>query len=359
MQFKLKFKRLKRIYIIFFSISLFLIFFSTTFLHANTFKVTNIEISESFELNFDKNQVLDKGFKLAFLNLISMITTSSDKDKIKNVSIREIKGMIDSFKISKERFINDTYVANLDVIFSKRNTLRLLEIKNIFPSIPIINKILLVPIVIDLEKDSIFLFSDNQFYEDWNNRTENYHLLNYLLPSEDLEDLKEIQNNSDIIEDYDFKDLIKRYDIEDHIITIIFVKKKEIRVLSKINFNNSLKIDNKIFSNIDLKQKKEFDFVLDDLKNVYEDYWKKNNEINTSIKLPLTISINANEYSKTEKFETTLNKLDLVSDFYILRFNNKNVFYRIVYNGSPLKFIDDMKKADFNVATENKIWLIE
>ena len=221
MQFKLKFKRLKRIYIIFFSISLFLIFFSTTFLHANTFKVTNIEISESFELNFDKNQVLDKGFKLAFLNLISMITTSSDKDKIKNVSIREIKGMIDSFKISKERFINDTYVANLDVIFSKRNTLRLLEIKNIFPSIPIINKILLVPIVIDLEKDSIFLFSDNQFYEDWNNRTENYHLLNYLLPSEDLEDLKEIQNNSDIIEDYDFKDLIKRYDIEDHIITII------------------------------------------------------------------------------------------------------------------------------------------
>ena len=38
--------------------------------------------------------------------------------------------------------------------------------------------------------------------------------------------------------------------------------------------------------------------VLDDLKNIYEDEWKKNNEINTSIKLPLTINIKSKEYKK-------------------------------------------------------------
>ena len=38
-----------------------------------------------------------------------MITTSGDRDKIKNISIRELKGMIDSFTISDEKFINNEY----------------------------------------------------------------------------------------------------------------------------------------------------------------------------------------------------------------------------------------------------------
>ena len=91
-----------------------------------------------------------------------------------------------------------------------------------------------------------YLYTDNIFYEKWNNFNKNYQLLEYLLPSEDIEDLNLFKNEY-IIEDYDFIDLINKYDLKDYIISIIFKNKNNVKVLSKINLNNSLKLDNQNF----------------------------------------------------------------------------------------------------------------
>ena len=359
MQIINKLLRLKKVYIFFISYVLCIIFFSTVLLQANTFKVSDIEISSPFELDFNKNKVIDEGFRKSFFNLISMITTSGDRGKIKKISINEIKGMIDSFTISDEKFINDEYFLKLEVTFNKKNTLIFLEKKNIFPSIPIKNKVVLIPKLVDLEFDNIHLFTNNIFYDKWNDNNKNYHLLNYLLPSEDLEDINIIKKNLKTIEDYDFINLIKKYDLEDYIISIIFKNKNELKILSKINLKNSFKVDNQIFKEVDLNNEKNFQITLNRLKTIYENYWKKNNEINTSIKLPLTISINSKEYSKIQNLEKTLNSLDLISNFYILRFDNKNTFFRIIYNGSPKTFLNDMHKNNFNLIIENNVWTVK
>ncbi|MDA8537878.1 hypothetical protein N9K55_04150, partial [Candidatus Pelagibacter bacterium] len=239
-----KFFRLQKVYIFFISFVLFIIIFSTSILYANPFKVSDIEISSPFELNFKKNKVIDRGFKDSFFNLLSMITTSGDKDKINNVSLKEIKNMIDSFTISDEKFVNNEYFAKLETSFNKKKVLNFLERKNIFPSTPVKNKVLLVPILVNIDLDEIYLFTNNIFYEKWNENNKNYYLLDYLLPSEDIEDLNKVQEISKSIESYDFMDLIKKYNIKDYIISIIFYNKDEVKVLSKINFNNSLKINN-------------------------------------------------------------------------------------------------------------------
>ena len=109
MQIFNKFLKLQKLYIFFISFVLFIIIFFTTYLNASSFKVSDIEISSSFELNFKKNLVIDDGFRISFINLISMITTSGDKNKIKNTSIKELKSMIDSFTISDEKFVNNKY----------------------------------------------------------------------------------------------------------------------------------------------------------------------------------------------------------------------------------------------------------
>ena len=131
MQIFNKFLRFSKLYIIFSYIVLFLIIFSTSYLHANAFKVSNIEISSSFELNFQKNAVIDDGFKTSFINLLSMITTTTDKKKIKNTPIIKIKEMIDSFTISKEKFVDNEYIAILETTFNKKKVLKFLENKNI------------------------------------------------------------------------------------------------------------------------------------------------------------------------------------------------------------------------------------
>jgi hypothetical protein len=359
MQIINKLLKLQNAYIFFISFVLFIIIFSTTFLHANTFKVSDIEISSSFELNFKKNIVIDEGFQTSFFTLLSMITTSSNRTKIKNISIKEIKAMIDSFIISDEQFINNEYFAKLETTFNKKKILIFLEKKNIFPSIPIRNNVLLIPILVDTEMDSISLFNRNIFYDKWNNLKQSYQLLNYLLPREDLEDLNKIQEMSNSIETYDFNSLIEKYDLKDFIILIIYKNKSEIKILSKINLNNSLKINNQRYTEVNLHNEKDFNEILKNLKNVYEDEWKKNNEINTSIKLPLTISIDSKVYKKIFELEKALNNNDLISDFYILKFNSKNTKYRIIYNGSPKNFFNDLNKVGFNFVKENNIWSIK
>ena len=359
MQTKLKLIILKKLYIFFFTYVLIIIFFSTTILQAKTFKVSNLEISEPFELNFDKNKVIDKGFRAAFLNLIAMITTLNDQKTMKKTSLREIKGIVDSFTISKEKFVDEIYIANLDVVFNKKNTLDLLENKNIFPSIPIKNTVLFIPIEIELKNENIILFSDSYFFKKWNEKKEIYHLIDYVLPNEDLEELNLIQQNFKNIENYDFLEIIKKYDLKDYIITIFFKKDKELRVLSKISFDNSLRLDNQIFLDTNVNDKKNLNIILEKLKNIYEDSWKKNNQINTSIKLPLTISINSKKYSRIRNVEKSLNNLDLISDFYILKFDKEKIFYRIIFNGSPKKFIQDMEKFNFEFITTKKIWEVK
>ena len=359
MQIINKLLRLQKVYIFFISFVLFIIIFSTTYLNANNFRVSDIEISSPFDLNFKKSRVIDEGFKASFSSLLSMITTSGDKNKIKNIKIKVLKSMIDSFTISDEKFINNEYFAKLETTFNKKKILSFLEERNIFPSIPIRNKILLVPILVDTETDNIYLFNNNIFYEKWNNIKNNYQLLDYLLPSEDLDDLNKLQEMSDSIEVYDFINLIKKYDLKDYIILIIYKNKNEVKILSKINLNNSLKINNQKYSKVNLTNEKDLNMILKNLKNYYEDEWKKNNEINTSIKLPLTISINSKDYKRIMNLEEVLTSIDLISNFYILKFNNKTTQYKIIYNGSPKNFFNNMNDQYFDFVMENNVWTVK
>ena len=120
--------------------------------------------------------------------------------------------------------------------------------------------------------------------------------------------------------------------------------------------NQSFKVDSKKFETIDLFKEKDFNLILVNLKTTYENYWKNINQINTSIKLPLTISINSTQHKKIQILENGLNELDLVSSFEILKFNNQNIYFKIIYNGSPNRFISEIQMKGIEINTQNRIW---
>ena len=117
MQFIKKLSNLNKLYIFFFSFVLFINIVSISTSSASSFKIKDLEITEPFDVNFNKEKVLNKGFKEAFLELIAMVTTSSDQEKIKKTPIKEVKKLIDSFTMSKERFVNEFYIANFEKYF--------------------------------------------------------------------------------------------------------------------------------------------------------------------------------------------------------------------------------------------------
>ena len=356
MKFNFNFNKL---YIYFLFLALLNIFFSTDFVRAKTFSINDIEISTPFEINFNKNNIIDKGFILAFDELILSIVQTKDQKKLQKTSPRIIKGMIETFSINEEKFIDEIYYLNLNVSFNKKKIFALLEKKNIFPSLPLKKDIFFIPIIIDENKDEILMFSENYIFNNWNLDKKKYHLLNYILPTEDLEDLNFIKFNSQNLENYDFKEIIEKYSLKDYIIMIVFRNDQEIRVLNKINFNETIDLKNLRFENLNLDNIKDIEEFSENLKTVYENYWKSKNEINTSIKLYLTISINNNNNSKISEFEEILSNTDLIYDYYIFKFNNKNNIYKIIFNGTPNNFLKIMNYSNYEVNTKNQIWVIK
>lgn len=356
MKFNFKFISFKKLYIYFCFLVLLNIFFSTDNIQAKTFSIDDIEISTPFEMNFDKNEIIDDGFIKAFEQLIKLVTQTKDQKRLRKISLSRIKGMIETFSIKEEKFVDEIYYLKLNVSFNKKKIFRLLESRNIFPSIPIKKNIFLIPIILDEKKDEILIFSESHLFNSWNSNTKNYHLLNYILPTEDLEDFNLIKLNSKNLENYDFKEIIEKYDLKNYIITIVFKNDDEIRVLNKINFNDKIDLKNLKFQNLRLGNNKEIEEFTENLKTMYENHWKSKNEINTSVKLSLTVSIDNNDAFKISLFEEILSNIDLIYDFYIFKFDNKKNIYKIVFNGSPNYFLKIMKNENYEFDTQNKIW---
>jgi len=179
------------------------------------------------------------------------------------------------------------------------------------------------------------------------------------LPTEDLEDYNLIKNNYDLIEQYDFKEIINKYNLNDSIISLIFRNKKSFRILSRITINDNVVLKNLSFSNIDFNNSEKRLDLINSLKIIYEDYWKNFNKINTSIKLPIYIKVKSDNSLKVSNFEKTLNNINLIYDYYILKFDKDYIYYQIIFNGTPNNFLKSMKMNNFNLNTQNKTWVLE
>ena len=349
----------KFLYIFFLFLSLNIFFFSTDKIEAKSFEINDIDISRPFEINFNKNEVIDEGFEKAYDFLISLIVNSTDKKKINNTNLREIKGMIESFTIKEERFIDEIYYVNLGVTFNKKKVFNYLESKNIFPSIPKKNKFLFIPIIIDEDKKDLLIFYNNKIYETWNKFENKSHLIKYILPTEDLEDLRLLKSKYDTVEEYDFKEITNRYDLDDSIVALIFRNQKELRILSRINLDGEVTLQNVTFSKMNLNDNENIKSIIKNLKLIYEDFWKIQNQINTSIRLTLNIKVENTENSQIMNLEKNLNEIDLIYDFSIFKFDKDFTYYQIIFNGTPDIFLKKMSDKNYKFNTQNKIWTLK
>ena len=350
---------LKFLYIFFQVLALNIFFFSTVNLNAKAFLIDEIQVSEKLENNFNKETLINEGFKLAFNELINTLVKSTDLNKLDNPDLSEIKSMIETFSIKEERFINKVYYLNLGVSFNKKKIFNYLEMKNVFPSQIVKKRFLFIPIIIDEKNNDLLIYSNNPIYKKWNEVEKNSFLIEYLLATEDLEDLSLIKENFLDLENYDFNQIIKKYFLDYSIVALIFKDNNEIKVLSKIYTVDKKVIKNNSFQNIDYNNEENLNDLISELKIIYEDFWKDQNLINTSIKLTLSIKLDNKDYNLTSEFEKTLNEVDLISNYFISKFDNDHIFYEIIFNGTTNKFINIMKSYNYIFDTQKKVWILK
>ncbi len=350
---------LKFLYIYFLVLALNIFFFSTAHVKAKAFLIDEIQVSEKLENNFNKEMLINQGFEKGFNELINKLVKSTDLKKTTNASLNEIKSMIETFTIKEEKFVNRIYYLNLGVSFNKKKIFNYLETRNVFPSQIIKNKFLFIPIIIDQKNSDVLIFSNNPIYENWNQVENKNFLIEYLLATEDLEELSLIKKNFSDLENFDFKEIIKKYYLDYSIIALIFKDDDEIKVLSKIYIEDKKVIKSNSFKNINYDNKENLTMLINELKIIYEDFWKNHNLINTSIKLPLSIRVDNKDFVLSSKFEKTLNEIDLINNFFISKFDKNYIFYEIIFNGTTTKFINLMKDLNYNFDTQKKVWILK
>ena len=104
---------------------------------------------------------------------------------------------------------------------------------------------------------------------------------------------------------------------------------------------------------------KILDQIILNLKNLYEDKWKLINKINTSISIPIKISVKNSNFIISEKLENILNQSDFVYEYEIEKISSEDIIYKITYNNNPEKFLNTLKVNDININSSSNIWNIE
>ena len=354
------FKKIYKYLYIFFLV-LIIIFseFSTNFAKAKNFVINDIEIQEEYDLNFDKIKVIDRAFKRAFEILISKILQSENKSILRSINLNQIKSFVESFSIREEKFVDNNYQAKISVDFNKKELINYLNSKGTITSSINLIDVVILPILIDLKKNQIFTYSNNPFFLNWNFNNEKYHQINYVLPNEDIEDFSIIRNNVSDIENYNFNEIFNKYNVKNRILLVLLKQDNLIKVFSKLKLENSEMYINKDLKNLNLNDLDEINMAILDLKDDYENKWKSLNKINTSIILPIRISIDSNNFSLSNNLENYLNEMDLISNYKIENFDSNQIIYKIIFNSTPDKFLKIMENAKFKIDTSKDIWKLQ
>ena len=349
------------IYLYFFFLLFILVFikFSTTIVFADNYTVKNIKIKEQYDINFNKDKVINKGFEKGFKTLIFKIVESKDKNLFKDIPNNKIKSLIDNFSITNEKFVNNNYEVDFEIKFDKKKLLSFIREKNVISSVPKDTDVLFIPILIDTQSNEIKFFDQNYFYNNWNNVNKNYFLLNYNLPDENIENFRLFQRIKNNIENNDLSEITNKYNFENIFVVIFYKNKKNLQIFSKISFSNSNFKFNLDQKNINYEDNKLLDQIILNLKNLYEDKWKLINKINTSISIPIKISVKNSNFIISEKLENILNQSDFVYEYEIEKISSEDIIYKITYNNNPEKFLNTLKVNDININSSSNIWNIE
>ncbi len=338
---------------------IYLCLFSTNKVFANTYKIENIEISNEYSTNFNKDDIIDKAFIKAFQTLIGKLTISKNHKFLKEQNLKLIKSFVDSFSVVEEKFENNKYHGTFEINFNKNKILIFLRENNVFHSRLIEKDILFIPIFINLSDNSLLLFDENPFYKKWNYDKENQFLLKYVLQNEDLDDYKLIKERINFIENYDFNEIVSKYELnKNFIIFIILRDKNNFKIFSKFYINSIKSNFKQEFEIFELENDKKVKQLIQTMKIRYDDEWKQINLINTSIKLNIKFNLNSKNINFIKKIEDILGEIELIEKYYINSFDSETTSYSILSNSTPDKLLKELEKFEVKVSIKNNIWIL-
>jgi len=311
----------------------------------NIFNVNNIEISK--ETSKNKEKLISDAFKKAFDELINRLLLEEDYKRISKTNLEQIRKLISYYQIISEDENKENNNVKINVFFDKDKMHDFFYGKNILYSDIINTEVILFPLL--KKEDQYFIYTQNYFYENWNEEKSD-NLIQYILTTENIENIQRINLNKDNIYKIEVSDFFKEHETDNIVFANIEVKKDTAEV-----FLNTRIEGKKINKNLSIKNKENLNKIefyreiIFEINNIIRDLIKSQNLIDVRTPSFLNVEIKLNKKSNLVEFSNRLNKIDLIDNFYVQKLNKDYVLVKIKYLGKINKIINKLKDQNINL----------
>jgi len=340
-------------------IFILIVFFKTGTLLSenNLFNVNNIELEKKDKIT--NNTLADRAIKKGFNQLIAKILLKEDINKLSGMNFSSIKQLVTYYQISNisdEKKDNREYV-NFSVTFDKDKIHDLFYNRGISYSDISEKELFILPIVI--EKNEIFIFNNNFYYNNWNKIFEN-DLIEFILPLENIEIIQNINVNKNNLIDIDIDDLFQEYSSKNLAIVIIEDKnlnEKKAYIKTKIQGKKISK--NLNFKKKELSRKKFYEKIITETKKELIDLVKSVNMIDIRTPSFLKVKLELGKKSNLVELKSRIKNIDLIENVFVQEFNKNSMTLRIKYLGKLNKILDEFKRENINLKLINDQWILK
>ena len=264
------------------------------------FKVENIEVDETSHTAIAaREKALEIGQKKAWELLVRRVTLTDENSQIVELSLDEIKSLVQSYEVVRERVSPVRYLATLTVIFNP-NLVREILLKNGVtfsetPSLPI----LLIP-VFETNSVSRLWKTPNPWMNVWRENLYDDSLIRFIIPEGDLQDIKYLSAAQAISEKLvHFNPIMKKYGVHKVVVAKISRKFDFVDNLPFLELTSRAPVQGDFEETIIDIIKIPPDTDLDALMNVgkqktirsLNEAWKKQNQVVSGVKQRISVEI--------------------------------------------------------------------
>tara|TARA_B100000575_G_scaffold121078_1_gene96397 strand:+ start:2805 stop:3842 length:1038 start_codon:yes stop_codon:yes gene_type:complete len=319
----------------------------------NLFNVNNIELEKKG--NISSKQMADKAIKQGFDLLIKRVLMKEDYSKVSKLNLSSIKELVTYYNMSNNNEISDNKI-NFNILFDK-DKLHNLFYKHAISYSDILDKeFYILPILINGSEISIF--SKNYFYENWNKIISN-ELIEFILPLENIEIIRSINQAKDDLSNLDLKILFQEYTKKNVAIAIIENKTNQKKIYLKARIQEKKISKSFTFNQKELNQTNFNDQIISKTKNEIINLVKSQNLIDIRTPSFLNVRLNLDKKNNLILLNTRIKKITQIENIFVTEFNKDYVILKIKHLGKLEKIKTQLANQNINIQLINDQWIIK
>ena len=335
-----------------------IVFFKTETLFSKNelFNVNNIQLEKNSKIT--NNALAEQGIKKGFNKLITRVLLKEDKDKLSDLNFSTVKQLVTYYQIMNvsDEPKNEKLV-NFNVTFDKEKIHNLFYSRGILYSDISDKELFVLPILI--KKSEFFIFNNNFFHENWNEIFKD-ELIEFVLPLENIEIIKSINDNKNSLIDLNILNLFQEYKnknlalviIEDNETsnTKVYIK----TIIQEKNISKSFDFKKKNLNTNKFNEK-----IITEVKKELINLVKSQNLIDIRTPSFLNTKLDLTKRGNLVELNSRIKNIDSIEKIFVQEFNKDYINLRIKYLGKLDKLINQLKKEKIDLKLINDQWVIK